>query len=254
MKCELQIPLIKPLLLESNDRARWTSLINLLIIPKTFPRLCYVHKESFTQQHKTKTCDKTCFHDKLLCNAIHYTNGHRCCTWNNNSNFVLLCHLMSSDFGEIGQSRAGTWWRSQVIRLVSSKCLKIRRKLHTIVRILIKHALKSNLAWARGAQASQYVPITTPSEKPQPNNECAPSPPDDDLPSKILRQIEFYFSDANILKDQFMLKSVKSNKEGWMKLATIAGFRRMLSLTKDENEIREALKKSDQVELSEDGT
>ena len=76
---------------------------------------------------------------------------------------------------------------------------------------------------------------------------------DEDLDSKILRQVEFYFSDANILKDQFILKSVKSNKEGWMKLSTVAGFRRLQSLTKDENVVRRALKKSDLVEVSEDG-
>ncbi|VDK47389.1 unnamed protein product [Taenia asiatica] len=78
--------------------------------------------------------------------------------------------------------------------------------------------------------------------------------PDNSLEYRILRQIEFYFSDANILKDQFLLKSVKANKDGWVRLSTIAGFRRVQALTKDEDVVRRALKTSTQIELSEDGT
>ncbi|CUT98637.1 lupus la ribonucleoprotein [Echinococcus multilocularis] len=77
-------------------------------------------------------------------------------------------------------------------------------------------------------------------------NKPALDRPDGSLESRILRQIEFYFSDANILKDQFLLKSVKTNKEGWVKLSTIAGFRRVQSLTKDEDTIWRALKNSTQ--------
>ncbi|KAM7541930.1 hypothetical protein Aperf_G00000013864 [Anoplocephala perfoliata] len=73
------------------------------------------------------------------------------------------------------------------------------------------------------------------------------------LEYKILKQIEFYFSDANILKDQFLLKAVKSSKEGWVKLSTIAGFKRVQVLTKDEELIRDVLKKSEQLEISDDG-
>ncbi|VDM33643.1 unnamed protein product [Hydatigera taeniaeformis] len=76
---------------------------------------------------------------------------------------------------------------------------------------------------------------------------------DGSLENRILRQIEFYFSDANILKDQFLLRSVRSNKEGWVKLSTIAAFRRVQTLTNDEDVIRRALKSSAQIEISDDG-
>lgn len=87
----------------------------------------------------------------------------------------------------------------------------------------------------------------------QPVDESASDLPDNSLESRILRQIEFYFSDANILKDQFLLKTIKANKDGWVRLSTIAGFRRVQALTKDEDVIRSALKNSTQIELSEDG-
>ncbi|VDK47294.1 unnamed protein product [Dibothriocephalus latus] len=106
--------------------------------------------------------------------------------------------------------------------------------------------------WIRGGQSPDSEPIEALSNH-QPTNECASSPPGDDLSAKILRQIEFYFSDANILKDQFMLKSVKSSKEGWMKLSTVAGFKRIVSLTTNEQDVRDALKNSSQVEVSDDG-
>uniref|UniRef100_A0A5K3EVL2 HTH La-type RNA-binding domain-containing protein n=1 Tax=Mesocestoides corti TaxID=53468 RepID=A0A5K3EVL2_MESCO len=105
--------------------------------------------------------------------------------------------------------------------------------------------------WLRRGQTADTVALQASADA-QSINEISSSPPDD-LSSKILRQVEFYFSDANILKDQFMLKSVKSNKDGWMKLSIIAGFNRIQSLTKDEREIRDALKVSNCVEVSDDG-
>nr|AFX73007.1 lupus la ribonucleoprotein [Spirometra erinaceieuropaei] len=107
--------------------------------------------------------------------------------------------------------------------------------------------------WVRGGQSPDSEPVEAFSNH-QPTNECASSPPGDDLSSKILRQIEFYFSDANILKGQFMLKSVKASKEGWMKLSTVAAFKRIVSLTTNEQDVRDALKNSSQVEVSDDGT
>ena len=46
-------------------------------------------------------------------------------------------------------------------------------------------------------------------------------------------QVEFYFSDANICKDKFLLKHVKRNKEGFVSLKLISSFKRIKHLTKD---------------------
>ena len=40
---------------------------------------------------------------------------------------------------------------------------------------------------------------------------------------KILTQVEFYFSDANLPTDAFLMKKVKSNPEGWVPLGVIVG-------------------------------
>nr|CAX76228.1 hypothetical protein [Schistosoma japonicum]CAX76229.1 hypothetical protein [Schistosoma japonicum]CAX76230.1 hypothetical protein [Schistosoma japonicum] len=70
---------------------------------------------------------------------------------------------------------------------------------------------------------------------------------------KIVKQCEFYFSDANILKDQFLLKLVKSSKEGWVDLTVVANFKKMQSLSKDISVIRKSLAASTKLQISDDG-
>jgi len=57
--------------------------------------------------------------------------------------------------------------------------------------------------------------------------------PSDEVCSEIVEQVEFYFSDANITKDKFLLKHVKRNKEGFVSLKLISSFKRVKHLTKD---------------------
>ena len=40
---------------------------------------------------------------------------------------------------------------------------------------------------------------------------------DADLADKIVRQVNFYFSDANLPSDNFLLKEVKKTPDGWGK-------------------------------------
>lgn len=75
----------------------------------------------------------------------------------------------------------------------------------------------------------------------------------DDLTTKVREQVEFYFSDSNFLSDKFLRTQAASNPEGYVPLATIASFKRMASLTTDLAVVREAVKDSEVVELSEDG-
>ncbi|CAH8874109.1 unnamed protein product [Trichobilharzia szidati] len=73
------------------------------------------------------------------------------------------------------------------------------------------------------------------------------------ISGEIVRQCEFYFSDANILKDLFLLKQVKSSTDGWVKLNIVANFKKMQALSTDHDFIRKALAKSSKLELSENG-
>jgi len=66
--------------------------------------------------------------------------------------------------------------------------------------------------------------------------------PDEDLCEKITQQVEFYFSDANITKDKFLLKHVKRNKEGFVSLKLISSFKRVKHLTKDWRQVATAIK------------
>ncbi|KAJ2944951.1 hypothetical protein O0L34_g1848 [Tuta absoluta] len=80
------------------------------------------------------------------------------------------------------------------------------------------------------------------------------TPPDEELANRIVSQVEFYFSDANITKDAFLLKHVRRNKEGYVSLKLISSFKRVKHLTKDWRVVAEALKRSTKLEINEAGT
>eukprot|EP00045_Choanoeca_perplexa_P005651 m.47489 g.47489 ORF g.47489 m.47489 type:complete len:366 (-) comp13229_c0_seq2:3-1100(-) len=70
----------------------------------------------------------------------------------------------------------------------------------------------------------------------------------------VIKQIQYYFSDRNLLKDKFMQERLKENKEGWVPLATLLTFNRLKALTTDANAIAAAVRGADStlVEVSED--
>ncbi|XP_030763985.1 la-related protein 6 [Sitophilus oryzae] len=80
------------------------------------------------------------------------------------------------------------------------------------------------------------------------------TPPSDELADKIVQQVEFYFSDANITKDAFLLKHVKRNKEGYVSLKLISSFKRVKHLTKDWRVVAHALSRSKKLEINDAGT
>ena len=49
---------------------------------------------------------------------------------------------------------------------------------------------------------------------------------------KVVRQIEFYFSDSNLPRDRFMLERVHENPEGYVDIGLIATFARMRDILK----------------------
>jgi len=76
--------------------------------------------------------------------------------------------------------------------------------------------------------------------------------PDDDLCEQVVQQVEFYFSDANITKDKFLLKHVKRNKEGFVSLKLISSFKRVKHLTKDWRQVAVAIeRKSKRLEVND---
>ncbi|XP_041988393.1 la-related protein 7 [Aricia agestis] len=72
------------------------------------------------------------------------------------------------------------------------------------------------------------------------------------LYENILKQMEFYFSDANLSKDRFLGDLVKNDP--YVPIAEFLKFNKIKSLTQDVNDIVKAMKHSTFLELSEDKT
>ncbi|XP_010481476.1 PREDICTED: la-related protein 6A-like isoform X2 [Camelina sativa] len=75
----------------------------------------------------------------------------------------------------------------------------------------------------------------------------------DELKKKIIRQVEYYFSDENLPTDKFLLNAMKRNKKGFVPIASIATFHKMKKLTRDHAVIVSALKESSFLVVSSDG-
>ncbi|KAL0112104.1 hypothetical protein PUN28_013378 [Cardiocondyla obscurior] len=78
--------------------------------------------------------------------------------------------------------------------------------------------------------------------------------PSDELADKICAQVEYYFSDENIIKDAFLLKHVKRNKEGYVSLKLISSFKKVKHISRDWRVIGAALTRSDKLEVNPQGT
>lgn len=75
----------------------------------------------------------------------------------------------------------------------------------------------------------------------------------DDLRDKIIKQVEYYFSDENLPTDKYMMSMMKKNKKGFVPIGVIASFRKMKKLIQDKSVISVALRKSSLLVVSSDG-
>lgn len=71
---------------------------------------------------------------------------------------------------------------------------------------------------------------------------------------KIIQQVEYYFGDANLNRDKFLLEAIGKDEEAWVPITVLLTFKRLSALSTDSNIIADALMKSDNglVEVSED--
>ncbi|XP_028135287.1 la protein homolog [Diabrotica virgifera virgifera] len=74
-----------------------------------------------------------------------------------------------------------------------------------------------------------------------------------DLEQKIIKQIEYYFGDINLPRDKFLQEKIKED-EGWITLDVLLTFKRLSSLSTDQELIAKAVEKSENglVMVSED--
>mmetsp|Transcript_91195 Transcript_91195/g.203605 ORF Transcript_91195/g.203605 Transcript_91195/m.203605 type:complete len:225 (-) Transcript_91195:707-1381(-) len=85
----------------------------------------------------------------------------------------------------------------------------------------------------------------------------APAPPmspeqRQNLTARVKSQLEYYFGQENLIKDVF-LRSRLMNEEGWVAITSVAGFRRIQSMTIDMTIILEAIADSKQLEVHPSG-
>lgn len=79
--------------------------------------------------------------------------------------------------------------------------------------------------------------------------------PDDDLMARIVAQVEFYFSDASVSKDKFLLKHIRRNKEGYVSLKLVSSFKKVKQLTKDWRVVAHSLAKlSAKIQINDAGS
>ncbi|KAH8401624.1 hypothetical protein KR009_006922 [Drosophila setifemur] len=79
--------------------------------------------------------------------------------------------------------------------------------------------------------------------------------PSEELATEITDAVEFYFSNESILKDAFLLKHVRRNKEGFVSLKLVSSFKRVRQLTREWKVVGDAVRrKSRKIELNDVGT
>ncbi|GFR46083.1 hypothetical protein Agub_g7568 [Astrephomene gubernaculifera] len=74
-----------------------------------------------------------------------------------------------------------------------------------------------------------------------------------ELLSSLVKQVEFYFSDANLPTDKKLLKQIRKDPDGYVPVKLFANFRKVRALSKDVAVITDALRGATQLQLSEDG-
>lgn len=118
--------------------------------------------------------------------------------------------------------------------------------------------LKSNIRFSSNDSSSDAAVSGSETKKikttAEADNEEPFQPPDEELTKRIVDQVEYYFSDENIVKDAFLLKHVRRNKEGYVSLKLIASFKKVKHIARDWRVVRAALEKSSKLEINEAGT
>jgi lupus La protein len=80
-------------------------------------------------------------------------------------------------------------------------------------------------------------------------------PPTSDT-AEILKQVEFYFSDANLPRDKFLWTLTQSDpqNQGWVQIKQIASFKRMQRFQPLENIVAALRQSKDLLEVNSEGT
>eukprot|EP00246_Nothoceros_aenigmaticus_P017988 TRINITY_DN9211_c0_g1_i3.p1 TRINITY_DN9211_c0_g1~~TRINITY_DN9211_c0_g1_i3.p1 ORF type:complete len:363 (+),score=73.12 TRINITY_DN9211_c0_g1_i3:64-1089(+) len=75
----------------------------------------------------------------------------------------------------------------------------------------------------------------------------------EELKSRIVKQVEFYFSETNLPTDNYLMRFVKKDPEGFVPIPVVASFRKIKNLAKNHGLVAAALRHSNMLVVSEDG-
>ena len=75
----------------------------------------------------------------------------------------------------------------------------------------------------------------------------------EEVAAAIVKQVEFYLSDANLPTDKHLLKHVRKDADGFVPIKLIAGFKRIRALTRDAGAVAAALRSSGELVVDAEG-
>ncbi|XP_067124291.1 la-related protein 7 [Centruroides vittatus] len=70
----------------------------------------------------------------------------------------------------------------------------------------------------------------------------------------IREQMEFYFSDSNLLRDKFLQQTISDSKDGYIDIELFMKFNKIRALTKESRDVANAVSSSSIIKLNEDKT
>jgi len=78
--------------------------------------------------------------------------------------------------------------------------------------------------------------------------------PDGETQAAIIEAAEFYFSNENLAKDHYLLRQICQKSEGFLSIKLLTALKNVKKLTKDWRVTAFCLKKSERLQLNEEGT
>lgn len=98
------------------------------------------------------------------------------------------------------------------------------------------------------------TPVSDCSEEASERDETPLELPSPEVCRRVQELVEYYLSEANLVKDMFMLKHVTKHREGYVSLKLLATYKKVKHLTRDWRVVAHTLKDSEALELNPEGT